>query len=275
MEPNYLTDRAILRLSGTDINSFLQGITTNDVNKLELGTWMYNTLLTPQGKLIAEFFMQRIENTIWLDAPAPLSAALLKRLQLYKLRADVIIESMPNCSIEVYLGTHEPAGEGWASDPRLPEMGYRRVLCREESNTGANDAAYLHKRIELGIPEYQDWIEDRSFPMEMGIRYLKGISYTKGCYVGQEVVARSTNRGTLRKAIHKVEANEALPAPGEPILQDGKQVGTLRSTAGNKGLAILSFEAVEGSAPLMAGSVTLKAQLPHWFPQPEAAAANT
>jgi folate-binding protein YgfZ len=142
-------------------------------------------------------------------------------------------------------------------------MGYRLYSPSAVETTG-NMTAYTMLRLHLGIPESEDVIEDRSFPMEFGLTHLHAISYTKGCYVGQEVVARSKTRGVLHKALHMIHASEPLPPADTPVMRGEAEIGILRTTQGRVGLAILRIEEAK-TGELSAAVIPLTAALPDWF----------
>src|SRR5262249_37784113 len=151
--------------------------------------------------------------------------------------------------------------------PRLPALGWRILSEEVPACTGMTQGDYVLHRLSLGVPEGAvDLVPDRSLPLEYGYDELNAVDFDKGCYVGQEVTARTKHRATLRKFIHKVQAERPLPAPGTTVMAGEREAGTLLSVAGKQGLAHLRVEEVErgarGEALLMAGGVALAAQLP-------------
>lgn len=257
-----LTNRAVLAVSGADAESFLQGLISNDMRKLAPGTMLYAAMLSPQGKFLHDFFLGRSGDTILIDCDAARVNDLVSRLTLYKLRAAVTIEKLSEPVIAAWGGKTE---QGY-TDPRLPEMGYRIIGAADTKGWQQADiAAYEKHRLELGIPDgAQDVLIDKSFLLELGFEQLHGVDFNKGCYVGQEVTARSKFRGQVRKHIYQVKAASELPPLGTKILQDGAEVGELRSHAGNIGLAIIRIEAVEKNTPLTADGAAISASFPTW-----------
>ena len=276
-----LHDRTLIRIGGDDRAAFLQGLITNDIQHCMPETPLYANLLSPQGKLLFDFLIYSWDDAFWLDVWTEQADSIIKRLSLYKLRSKVTIERQDELCVHAHFGEDSAAIENklfQATDPRHPSLGMR-IISDQETTSPSNTvlSAYDDHRISLGVPASWDVVADRSFPMELGMAQLHAISYTKGCYVGQEIVARSTYRGNLRKALHSVSANTPLPAADTPITQDGKEVGILRShnSTGIQGLAIIRLEeAAKNHTPLLAEGVPLHAALPTWFalpPPPEKA----
>lgn len=242
-----MTNRALIRISGPDARSFLQGLVTNDVEKLSGGGLVYAAMLTPQGKLIADFFLVPEEGqAVLLDVAAPLADGLVQRLSMYRLRADVEIERVGD---GVFCGTGE-APEGAFADPRCAAMGWR--LYGQESGTDGSDFNAL--RVAHAIPESGVELGPESYILEMGFERLNGVDFAKGCYVGQEVTARMKHKTTLRKGLARVSIEGAADM-GEEILSDGKTVGVLHSRADDMALAYLRYDRATG--PLTCGEASL------------------
>jgi folate-binding protein YgfZ len=256
-----LPKRAMLAVSGGDAETFLQGLVSNDLRKLSSGA-VYAAMLSPQGKFLHDFFLIRRGDAILMDCDSLRVNDLLSRLTLYKLRAAVNIEKLPDA---VTAAWGKKTEQGYA-DPRLPAMGYRIIgAAKTDGWQEKTFDDYEAHRLALGIPDgAQDMLIDKSFLLELGFESLHGVDFNKGCYVGQEVTARSKFRGQVRKHIYQVRADGELPPLGTPIVQDGAEVGQLRSHAGNIGLAIIRIEAVEKNSPLTADGKTIAASFPIW-----------
>lgn len=225
--------RTVLRIGGTDRESFLQGLVTNDVGRLSDGP-VYAALLTPQGKYLCDFFLLADGDTILLDAPAGRAADLMKRLSMYKLRADVTIEET---DLHVAQGTG-PTPAGAVVDPRDPALGWR-AYGTDEGGIAPEDWTAL--RVERGVPEADiELVPGETLILEAGFERLNGVDFRKGCFVGQEVVARMKHKTELQKGIVRVAVEGTAPM-GTPIEADGKTVGTLYSQSGGAGLAHLRF----------------------------------
>lgn len=230
--------RRILRLTGTDVMSFLQGLITNDVRKLDRGL-VYAALLTPQGKYIADFFLVRDGEDVLLDVAEPLADALAQRLGMYKLRADVTITPT---DLHVQRGTG-PAPQGALPDPRHPDMGWRAYSPAPEADDGTDWDAI---RVRHCIPESGIELTPDAYILEAGFERLGGVDFRKGCYVGQEVTARMKHKTELRKGLRRVSVEGTAPPPGTEITADGKPAGTLYTCAGGEGIAHLRFDRAQG-----------------------------
>jgi len=228
-----MTSRRILRLTGKDTDSFLQGLITNDIAKLDHGL-VYAALLTPQGKYIADFFLLRDGGGVLLDVAETLGDDLLKRLNMYKLRADVTITSSGQ-NLQRGTGT---VPDGALQDPRHPDLGWRAYTDAPASDDGSD---WDEIRIAHCIPESGIELTSDSFILEAGFEALNGVDFRKGCYVGQEVTARMKHKTELRKGLRVVQINGDT-APGTAITSAGKPVGTLFTQSRNRAIAYLRLD---------------------------------
>ncbi|MFW8594603.1 YgfZ/GcvT domain-containing protein [Cribrihabitans neustonicus] len=231
-----MSDRCILRLSGADTRSFLQGLVTNNVDRLDQGL-VYAALLTPQGKYLADFFLVPEGDAVLLDVAAPLAEGLKKRLAMYRLRADVQIGET---ELKVQRGTG-PAPEGAFADPRNAEMGWR--LYGAEGGDDGSDWDAI--RVRHCIPETGVELTGDTFILEAGFEALNGVDFRKGCYVGQEVTARMKHKTELRKGFRTVKVEGKAPA-GTEITAGGKPAGALFTQSGGQGIAYLRFDRAGG-----------------------------
>ncbi len=232
-------DRMVLRLSGKDAVGFLQGLVSNDVLPLERGTGIvWAALLTPQGKYLADFFVVKTQDALLIDIKSTIADATLRRLLMYRLRADVQI--MPT-DMAVTRG-FGPVPDGGFADPRHSDLGWR-------SYGGAG----LDPRIDWDairvthcIPETDiELIPDDSYLLETGFERLHGVDFRKGCYVGQEVTARMKHKTDLRKGLIRVRVDGTAPV-GTPILSGEKPSGTLFTQSGGYAIAYLRFDRLDG-----------------------------
>lgn len=252
-----LPSRALLRLSGGDVVHFLQNLVTCEVEKLPDGAASFGALLTPQGKILFDFFLLREGDDFIIDIDAGQRDALAKRLTFYKLRADVQI-AMDDRPVYALWG--DETARGFA-DPRLAELGNRHFGELEGVNTD-EDAWHAH-RIDLGMPQAgQDFEFGDTFPHEALMDQMGtavGVDFSKGCYVGQEVVSRMQHRGTARNRFVKVvsEAPFAADATGQALTAAEKRIGTMGSTAGKTGLAQVRADrattAIAQGVPILLG----------------------
>lgn len=277
-----LPDRGVVTVTGEESRAFLQGIITNDMSLLDGQPALHAGLLTPQGKILFDFFVVATPGGFCLETPRSKATELADRLKMYKLRSKVeIADASPDYTVAaIWGGEYCPRGDGkpplWFADPRLPQLGYRELatlrsdwaLGGEACDSATQDEYHAH-RITLGVPEGgRDYAFGDAFPHEALFDQLHGVSFKKGCYVGQEVVARMQNRSTARRRIVPVVARAPLPESGAPISAAGIEIGTLGSTAGTRGLAEIRIDRVaefkdKGEA-LRAGDVDVEIALPPW-----------
>ena len=239
----FLKDRGVARVAGADAASFLQGLLTNDVEKLPEGDVRYAALLSPQGKILFDFLVFRAgPNEFLLDAPADKVPDLVKRLSMYKLRAQVEVADASAQYAAV------AGGEGGPADPRNPALGRRALVPRAEAppeNPRAR-GEYDARRIEVGAPQGGlDFAYGDAFPHDANMDLLNGVDFAKGCYVGQEVVSRMKHRGTARRRVARVALDGPAPAPGEAVLDGELPVGVLGTAAAGRALAMLRLDRVE------------------------------
>jgi hypothetical protein len=283
-----LADRGIVRIGGADARDFLQGLISNDVASLAPDRPLYAALLTPQGKYLFDFILHDRGETLLLDCERSRVAALLQRLTLYRLRAAVTLDDASDGHAVLTVFDRGPIPPGSiadpaaAVDPRLPELGLRVVLPREQvagfiaehGLSEAEPAVYDRLRLTLGVPDgTRDLVLDRSLLLESGFEELHGVSFTKGCFVGQELTARTKHRGLIKRRLLPVRVDGPLPEPGTPVTRGGKDAGEVRSGAGNLALALLRLDALAaGEAPLTAGETILTPAPPPWLPMAALAA---
>jgi folate-binding protein YgfZ len=271
-----LSDRSVIEAAGEERASFLQGLITNDVERLEKCAACFAGLLSPQGKILFDFFVINTGGAFLLDCPAAAAGDLLKRLTFYKLRAKV---SLSDVSAQWRVAA--AWGEGAAGvlkanaafsyrDPRLASLGCRGLASAPPSSDFALSVSdYDAMRIAAAIPEgSKDYAFGDAFPHEACFDVLNGVNFNKGCYVGQEVVSRMQHRGTARTRILTVSAQEPLPRGGADILADGFAVGRLGSVAGHRGVALARLdrvkEALAKGKALIAGGVPVALSVPSW-----------
>lgn len=232
-----MADRRILRLEGPDTHSFLQGLVSNDVNKVQDGL-VYAAILTPQGKYLADFFLAADGDAVLLDVAEALADDLVKRLKMYKLRANVTLEET---NLKLRRGTGD-APEGALPDPRHPALGWRQYD-QEAFDDGSNWDAI---RVTHVIPETGIELTPDSYLLEVGFERLNGVDFRKGCYVGQEVTARMKHKTELRKGLTQVEIDGTVPV-GAQITAGGKAVGQVFTQSGGKAIAYLRFDRAKGA----------------------------
>jgi len=248
-----LASRSVLRVGGAEARKYLQGLITNDIGKAQGAEAIHAGLLSPQGKILFDFFALGAGDGFLIDVAQEKAAELLKRLVFYRLRAQVEITEEPSLAVAAAWGgtPRLPEGAMLYADPRLSELGFRILVPKgtqaaELGCAPAPEEDYHAFRISLGVPEGGlDYGFGHAFPHEALFDQLNGVDFKKGCYVGQEVVARMQFRGTARKRIVPVEGETSLPAPGAGIEADGMPIGTIGSVNGASGLALIRLDRAE------------------------------
>jgi folate-binding protein YgfZ len=283
MQAALLSDRAVVKVAGGDARRFLNGLLTANIDKVTPGSAQFAALLTPQGKIIVDFIVAEAEATdgggFFLDCPRALAPTLVERLNFYRLRAKITVENLSETLgvLAVWNGAGKTEYGLIYPDPRLPALGLRCILPPHLAAEAAADlgaelldtSAYEAHRIALGVPRGGlDFSYGDAFPHETDMDQLGGVDFTKGCYIGQEVVSRVEHRGTARTRIVPIAYDGFAPEPGMAIMAGEKEVGRLGSTANGRGLAMLRLDRVEDALangiPLLAGGVAVRPVKPEW-----------
>jgi folate-binding protein YgfZ len=286
-----LEHRGVLRIGGADARPFLQGLISNDITKVTPSRAIYATLLTAQGRFLHDFFIAQRGDDLLLELARARRDDLRKRLTLYRLRSKVMIEPADELAVAVLWpaaalaplglpaepgGVAERAGGIVYVDPRLAALGARALVPRDRLDEALAGVArapladYDRHRRSLGVPEAgDDLLVEKSILLENGLDELNGVDWQKGCYVGQELTARTKYRALIKKRLLPVAIDGPLPAPGTPVTLGDREAGEMRSAADGIGLALLRLEmldaaALEGEA-LRAGPARLTVQRPDWM----------
>ncbi len=268
MSAAILHDRSVLQISGEDAQGFLQGLVTNDMARVRAGTAISTALLNPQGKILFDFFITGAKDGYLIDCAGGQRADLIKRLNMYKLRSKVeISDPGERCGVAVC----RPGADAFKDaasfrDPRHEALGVR-VIANPSwlEKTIEKPVDYHAIRIGLGIAEGgQDFAPCEVFPHEANFDQLNGVSFTKGCYVGQEVVSRMHHKTGIRKRFLPVTLKGPAPEAGSPVFAGEKKAGIMGSSAGNNGLALLRFDRIDGADALNCGGARLEVQRPDW-----------
>jgi folate-binding protein YgfZ len=277
-----LDDRAVVRVAGPDAAALLQNVLTLDVPAADRHGSGYGALLTPQGKILWDLILHKAAEGYFVDLRADQVEAFAKRLSLYKLRAKVEIAAAPDMA--VFVEWSEPAesgprdssaspspqgGRGRPADPRLPALGRRWVAPAGSVATDASTADWHRHRIALAVPEGGlDFVFGDTFPHDAAMDSLNGIDFSKGCYIGQEVVSRMRHRGTARRRIVAVRANGPLPEPGTEIAAGEMPIGRLGSSAEGHGIGLVRLDrlraALDAGLSVRAGAGEVTVALPAW-----------
>lgn len=268
-----LENRSVIEIKGPDAQDFLQGILTNDILGAKDNHALYAGLLTPQGKLLFDFFVVKHQDAYLFDVEKDQVQDLVKRLMFYKLRANLDITALESAIICANLSetTREESENSITfNDPRFKKMGSRiLILDALDKPCTTNPDEWITRRIQCGLPEAgHDYTYGSCFPHDIAMDQLNGIGFKKGCYVGQEVVSRMQHRGTARKRPMIVRANQTLPtAPGN-IEAQGKVIGHLGSAFETNGLAEVRLDraskALEDGKPFQIGELEVQLMRPSW-----------
>ena len=288
-------DRACLLLTGEDARAFLQGMVSNDVDRLTTGHAVYAGFLTAQGRFLHDLFIVALPNgAIILDCESNRLDDLKRRLTMYKLRAKVIItDARETFSVVLLWGQDAPDALGLPLepgavaalnggvvfvDPRLVQLGCRAIVPRVAAADALKLAGFApapledHQRIRLslGVPEgSRDMPVEKALPLESGFEELNGVDFKKGCYVGQELTARMKFRALVKKRLFPVEIEGPVPSPGTLVMQGDEEAGELRSVLDGIGLALLKLDAVEAAlshgTSLVAAGAIVRPKKPAWF----------
>jgi hypothetical protein len=295
-----LEDRGVLSLTGEDRLTFLQGLISSDVRRLNESRALHAAFLTPQGRYIHDFFLAACDDAWLVEAERSRLADLQRRLRVYRLRSKVTLADAsedwsvaalfgPDTAAVLGLPEDEPGAakprcDGVAfMDPRLALGGARLIVPRERVAAAAETLGairgrpedYDRHRIALGLPDgSRDMQIEKALLLECGFDELHGVDWDKGCYIGQEVTARTRYRGLIKKRLLPVAVDGPLPPPGTPILADGKEAGEIRSGLDDRAMALLRLEALDdaahGRVELVAGETRIMPRPPDWmrWPQP-------
>lgn len=285
-----LPQRGVLSVAGEERKTFLQGLVSNDINAVSESRAVWSAMLTPQGKFLHEFFVVERGDALLLDAEAARLEDLRKRLSMYKLRAKVTIAVAEDLTVHALLGHDLGLAEPGAAkpldggvvfaDPRLSAAGLRALLPGDDAAAvlaaagfapGAA-ADYERLRLSLGLPDgSRDLVVDKALLLENGFEELRGVDFQKGCYMGQELTARTKYRGLVKKRLMPVAIDGPLPEPGTLLTLDGADAGEMRSAAGDLGLALIRLEALDkvGGAGFDAGGAKVFPRKPEWMVLPD------
>jgi folate-binding protein YgfZ len=283
MKAALLADRGVVKVAGDDARNFLHGLVSADILQLAPGAARFGALLSPQGKILADFFVVEAPaqdgGGFFLDVARVLAKPLVDKLNLYKLRSRTMVEDLSE--ILGVLAAWDGNGAARVgltyADPRLPALGLRVMLPPHRAADAAaalgatlvDAGEYEAHRIALGIPRGGvDFVYGDAFPHEADMDQLGGVDFAKGCYVGQEVVSRMEHRGIARTRAVAIRYDGAAPAAGVAVMAGERQVGTMGSAAAGHGLALLRLDRIADAASrgekLRAGGVAIRPIKPEW-----------
>lgn len=234
-----LSDKFIFSISGKDRYHFLQGLVTNDIYALKDNGILYSLMLTPQGRYYADIFLYHDEEKIFIEMPLLRQEEIMKKLHIYKLRSDVYFAEE---EYRVFWSKEKGVNKYCFNDPRTKNMGFRSLIPLE-FNDFQEQINYDYLRISCFLPEGEkDLLSGISFPLEYGLNNFNAFSFKKGCYVGQELTARTHHTGVIRKEVVQIVAENNLPASGTDLIIEGEKMGIYGSSVGKFGLALIKKE---------------------------------
>jgi folate-binding protein YgfZ len=277
MKAAFLPDRGVIKVSGADARGFLNNLVTSELEQVKPGIGRFGALLTPQGKIVADFLVTEAPGDdgggFLIDCAGALAQGFADKLGFYKLRARVVVENLSDRLGVLAVWDGEPAtkpGPAFA-DPRDIRLGWRILVPVQLAKKAATligaemveIAAYDARRIACGVPRGGiDFSYGDAFPHETNMDRLHGVDFDKGCYVGQEVVSRMQHRGTARTRIVRLVLDSVRPEAGVEIRAGDKPIGTMGSSADSAGLALLRLDraadALDAAVPLMAGGIAVR-----------------
>ncbi|MDR2548195.1 MAG: folate-binding protein [Rickettsiales bacterium] len=259
-----LQSRGVIVLYGPDTRDFLQGIITNDINKLDSQKAIYSLLLSPQGKYLYDFFLIRYGKYILLECENVYLQQIIEKLDLLKTYLRVKIKDVSSLyKVGILFDTKSTEcneSKIIFQDSRHKSLGMRIIHKGEIKQSAGDFTQYEKVRIQNLIPDgARDMVQNSSFPLQYLIDKVNGISFNKGCYIGQEVVNRMSRQETFRRKLYLVEGNSALPNIGTKVTnENNEEIGELRSSVDNIGLALLYTE--KSHANLYTGGVKISAR---------------
>jgi folate-binding protein YgfZ len=277
--------RSVIAVGGPDRVEFLQGLISNDATKVAPGRAIWAALLTPQGRFLNDMFVaDGGDDMLLLETERERAPALAKKLSMYKLRSKATVEDR-GAALEVAVAYGPDAASVLPIanaiafvDPRLPELGIRVIapsgtaagLLQTLGFSAAPLQSYDELRVKLGVPDgSRDLVVEKALLLENGFDELNGVDWQKGCYMGQELTARTKYRALIRKRLFPVKVEGALPEPGAPVHLGDQEVGELRSGVGERALAMLRVDVARSGQTLSAGDTRLVAEIPAWMRLPE------
>lgn len=263
-----LSNRALVHITGEDAEKFLQAVITTNLDKLGPDELKPGALLAPQGKILFDFLVSRIENGLRFDMPACIASDFIKRMTLYRLRAKAEITQLPESLVSVCWQNDSISSQDDSikRDSRFPqELNVLRIYGRADGTS--DEGAWIRLRAEYGIAEGEaDFAYNDVFPHDVNFDQTGGVTFPKGCFVGQEVVSRMQHRGTARRRVLVAKAQSALPPMGTPVKVGAREIGTLGSSADGLGLALVRIDrvkdALDSGTPIMADGRAITLSLP-------------
>lgn len=271
-----LESRGVIEVEGCDKATFLQGLVSNNVNTITSEMAGHGAFLTPQGKYLFDFFLVQMGDVWLMDCEKSRMTDFLKKLNMYKLRSKVTLtDRTDGFDVLALMGESDDAGacqpiDGGVifTDPRQAAMGKRAIVAKDTTILGFDEAdfeVYEHARITLGLPDAsRDMAVDKALLLENGFDELGSVDFQKGCYMGQELTARTKHRGLVKKRLVPVKMDGPAPDNGTILEVDEREIGEMRTSSGDMGLALLRLDALKKYATFTIGATTFTPVKPDW-----------
>jgi folate-binding protein YgfZ len=260
-------DRAVFRFSGPDAHRLLNDVVTGEIPSTGNGdgepaaAW---ALLSPQGKILAEGLAGHAEDALWLDVHQSVADDFFKRMKLYRLRAQVVMDDLRETHRVGFAQAVQPTGIRHTDRLGPIGLGWRAIAPVEATGDWVqDDAFYQRQRIDTGIVHQgNDFPANEAFAHDIGMDILDGIDFAKGCYVGQEVVSRMKHRGTARRRPVIISGIDA-PA-GTPVMAGDREAGTIGQVVDGRAVAIVRLDRITDPAAVTVGGKPVQIGLPVW-----------
>ncbi len=264
-----LAHRSVLLVAGEDRRPFLQGLISNDINKVAEGKAIWAAFLTPQGKFLCDLFIAERGEAFLVDVESGYRDDFQRKLMMFRLRSKITVTA-PDLGVWAFWGEAAPAGGLSVADPRLAEMGGRIYAEQAPTASEAAFAEWDRLRITQGLPDgSRDMVQDHAIVLEDGFDELGGVDFQKGCYLGQELISRMKHRSLVKKRLLPVTIEGEAPPAGTPVTHGGAEAGEMRSSVGTDGLARLRLDAVRAGGVFECGGARLIPHVPGWMVLPD------
>lgn len=253
-----LHNRTLVKITGEDALRFLQNLVTNDVSSEKP---IYAMMLSSGGRFLFDMFIIKTEEGFLLDIEASTKDILLQKLNMYKINMKVSIEFLDS---KICYSRDLPKATISYKDPRYEKLGYRFIT----QDKLAEDNIYIEDKYHYTIPDGGvDVLYDKAMPQEYGAEEMHAISYTKGCYIGQEVISRTKTQGQVRKKIYKITSDSSLEhiQHGTEITSNSAKIGIFCSGIGNIGIGLIREENIEQNFTFFVDNIEVKIKKAEWY----------
>ncbi len=251
-----LESRALIRVSGPDAKPFLHNLLTQDVETLGAGEVRFSALLSPPGRMLFDLFLWGEDDAVVLDVAAEKRDALMQRLSMYKLRANVEVAADDRPVFVSWPGV----GEGFVADPRTAALGGRTI--GDFAATATEDDWNDH-RLAVGAPDPTRDADEGTYPIEANFDLLNGIDFKKGCFVGQETTSRMKRRGEIKKRMLPLTFDGPALTPGAEVLNGELRAGEVLTGRDGAAMALVRLDRIDGA--LTVDGRAVRAVKPEWM----------